>query len=190
MKMKCISKILHILCNILQVFILSLLFISAKNALAQLDSSYMLDSGDLLKISVYGEPDLSFDRIRLNDAGTFSYPFIGIIRAKGETAIGVENKIIAGLLGDYLVNPKVTVSILEYRGFFINGEVRSPGGYPFMPGMTLRKAVALAGGFTERASRRSFNIIQEADVNKTPKKANLGTAVMPGDIITIEQSFF
>lgn len=59
-----------------------------------------------------------------------------------------------------------------------------------MPGMTVQKAVALAGGFTERASRRSFNIIHEADINRKPTKSKLGTAVLPGDIITIEQSFF
>lgn len=188
--MICLNNFLYVLSKVVRFFIISIFFISANTALAQFDSKYTLDSGDLIKVSVYGESDLSFDRIRLNDAGTFSYPFLGVIRAKGETAAEVEMKITAGLIGDYLVNPKVTVSILEYRGFFINGEVRNPGGYAFMPGMTLQKAVALAGGFTERASRRSFNIIQENDINRVPKKATLGTAVMPGDIITIEQSFF
>ena len=178
------------LSSIVKVSLVLGFFMSSSNALAQVDSSYTLDSGDLIRVSVYGEPDLSFDKVRLNDAGTFSYPFVGVIRAKGETAAEVERRIASGLRGNYLVNPKVTVSILEYRGFFVNGEVRNPGGYPFMPGMTLRKAVALAGGFTERASRRSFNIIHEADIDKAPKKANLGTAIMPGDIITIEQSFF
>ncbi|ART80929.1 polysaccharide biosynthesis/export family protein [Oceanisphaera avium] len=164
--------------------------LSSSAAMAEVDSSYTLDAGDLLKVSVYGEPDLSFDKIQLNDAGTFSFPFIGTVRAKGQTAAAVERQITQGLKGDYLVNPRVTVSILEYRGFYINGEVRSPGGYPFIPGMTLRKAVALAGGFTERASKRSFNIIHESDANKVPNKANLNTNIMPGDIITIEQSFF
>lgn len=188
--MKCINKKLYMLSSLFKFFFVSFSLVFTVNVLAQLDSSYTLDSGDLLRVSVYGEPDLSFDSIQLNDAGTFSYPFIGTIRAKGQTAVAVERQIIQGLKGDYLINPKVTVSILEYRGFFINGEVRNPGGYPFLPGMTLQKAVALAGGFTERASRRSFNIIHEADANKAPKKASLGTAVMPGDIITIEQSFF
>lgn len=188
--MKYLKNMLYAARVFFKVFIVCSSCVYASNVSALVDSSYTLDSGDLLKVSVYGESDLSFDKIRLNDAGTFSYPFIGVVRAKGETAAGVEKIISAGLRGDYLVNPKVTVSVLEYRGFFINGEVRKPGGYAFMPGMTLQKAIALAGGFTERASRRSFNIIQEADIDKKPKKANLGTAIMPGDIITIEQSFF
>lgn len=187
--MKKLDRILHMLSSIVRVFLVFGLF-SATSAMAEVDSSYQLDAGDLLKVSVYGEPDLSFDKIQLNDAGTFSFPFIGTVRAKGQTAAAVERQITQGLKGQYLVNPRVTVSILEYRGFYINGEVRSPGGYPYIPGMTLRKAVALAGGFTERASKRSFNIIHESDANKEPKKANLGSTIMPGDIITIEQSFF
>lgn len=185
-----ISKHYNVLSNMMKVFILFSSLILSSNSVAQQDSSYTLGSGDLLRISVFGEPDLSMEQIRLNDAGTFSYPFLGIIRAKGETVAEVERKITAGLLGDYLINPKVTVSIIEYREFFINGEVRNPGGYPYIPGMTLRKAVALAGGFTERASGRSFNVIHEDDVYKTPQKANLSTHIIPGDIITIEQSFF
>lgn len=187
--MKKLDKVLHMLSSIVSVLLLFGL-LSSTAAMANMESSYQLDAGDLLKVSVYGEPDLSFDRIQLNDAGTFSYPFIGTVRAKGQTAAAVERQITQGLKGDYLINPRVTVSILEYRGFFINGEVRNPGGYPFMPGMTVQKAVALAGGFTERASRRSFNIIHEADINRKPTKSKLGTAVLPGDIITIEQSFF
>lgn len=170
--------------------LLLLLVAVAGTASAQNGSSYTLGSGDLLRVSVFGEPDLSFEEIRLNDAGTFSYPFLGSINAKGQTAKQVETLIANGLRGDYLIDPKVTVSILEYREFFVNGEVRNPGGYPFKPGMTLRKAVALAGGFSERASRSAFSIIHDSDPSRNPRKATLDTPVMPGDIITIDQSFF
>lgn len=155
-----------------------------------IDSRYILGPGDLLRINVFGEADLSFDRVQLNDASTFSYPFLGTVNAKGKTVKDVEYLITRGLRGDYLVDPKVTVSIVEYREFYVNGEVRSPGGYPFQPGMTLRKAVALAGGFSERASRSSFYIIHDQDLSRKPRKATLDSQVMPGDIITIEESFF
>lgn len=169
---------------------LLLVLVISSTSWAQFDSSYQLGAGDVLRISVFGEPDLSIEQIRLNDMGTFSYPFLGVVRAKGETASGVERQIVQGLQGDYLINPKVTVSVLEYREFFINGEVRNPGAYPFKPGMTLRTAVALAGGFTERASSRGFNVIKDTDTNKKPQKIQLNSQVMLGDIITIEQSFF
>lgn len=173
------------------LFILLSWLTTAGTAQAQSgDSRYTLGSGDKIRISVFGEQDLSFEQIQLNDAGTFSYPFLGSVQAKGKTAKEVENLIDRGLRGDYLMDPKVSVSILEYREFYVNGEVRSPGGFPFQPGMTLRKAVALAGGFSERASRSAFYIIRDQDSNRRPKKVTLDSPVMPGDIITIEQSFF
>lgn len=155
-----------------------------------LDSVYQLGAGDLLSVQVFGEPDLSFDEIRLTDAGTFSYPFLGEIRAKGLTSSEVEQLIIRGLKGDYLVDPRVTVRILEYRPFFVNGEVKRPGGYPFKAGLTLRKAIALAGGFTERASRNKMHIIRDTDRSNAPFKATLDTKIYPGDIITVDESFF
>ncbi|GAA0691872.1 exopolysaccharide export protein VpsN [Marinobacterium maritimum] len=154
------------------------------------DSQYKLGSGDVISINVFGEEDLSFEQLRMTDAGTFSYPFLGEVRALGKTVAEIEAIIIRGLKGDYLIDPKVSVSILEYRDFFVNGEVKNPGGYPFKPGLTLRKAVALAGGFTERASSSKMSIIRETGADKRTFGASLDTPVMPGDIITIEQSFF
>lgn len=153
-------------------------------------SIYKLGAGDLLSVHVFGEPDLSFSEIRLTDAGTFSYPFLSEIRARGLTSAEVEGIITRGLLGDYLVDPKVTVRILEYRPFFVNGEVKKPGGYPFKPGLTLRKAIAIAGGFTERASRSKFFIIRDNDVKRKPVRSSLDSNIYPGDIVTVDESFF
>lgn len=154
------------------------------------DSSYALGSGDLISIQVFGEEDLSIKEIRLTDAGSFSYPFLGEIRAKGRTSTQVEAIITQGLLGDYLIDPKVSVSILEYRPFYVNGEVKKPGGYPFKPGLTLRKAIALAGGFSDRASRSKFYIIRDNDPSRTPLRVTIDSGVYPGDIITVDESFF
>lgn len=159
-------------------------------AMAAGDSQYRLGSGDVISINVFGEEDLSFEQIRLTDAGSFSYPFLGEVRAKGKTASELEQQIVGGLKGDYLIDPRVSVSILEYREFFVNGEVKNPGGYAFKPGLTLRKAIALAGGFTERASDSKMSVIRDGDATRTPSRATLDTPIMPGDIITIEQSFF
>lgn len=154
------------------------------------NSTYKLASGDVIRINVFGEPDLSFEEIRLTDAGTFSYPFIGELRVKGKTAAEIEQLIVDHLEGDYLIDPRVSVSVLQYREFFISGEVKEPGGYPFQPGLTLRRAAALAGGLTERASTKRITIIRDADPSRTPQPGTLDTLVMPGDTITIDQGFF
>ncbi|MBV1930646.1 MAG: polysaccharide export protein [Porticoccaceae bacterium] len=167
-----------------------LIFLVTLSVWASGDSQYTLGSGDVLSIRVFGEEDLSFEQIRLTDTGSLSYPFLGEIKAKGKTATELEQNLITGLKGDYLIDPKVSVSILEYRDFFVNGEVKNPGGYPFAPGLTLRKAVALAGGFTERASKSKLTIIREADQSRISMPATLDTPIEPGDIVTIEQSFF
>lgn len=153
-------------------------------------AQYKLASGDVIRIIVYGESDLSVDKLRLTDAGTFSYPFIGEVKAQGKTAAEIEQVIVTELKGDYLVDPRVSVSILEYREFFISGEVKTPGGYPFQPGLTLRRAVALAGGLTERASVNRISIIRDSDGTRSSVAATLDTQLKPGDTITIEQGFF
>mgnify|MGYP000044177477 CR=1 FL=1 len=103
--------------------------------------------------------------------------------------MALKDKLTVGLKGDYLINPKITVTILEYRSFFINGEVKKPGGYPFLPGLTVRKAIALAGGFTERAAKRNIRVIHD-DTSSTEEKLDLAAEVLPGDIITVDDSFF
>lgn len=153
-------------------------------------SSYRLGAGDVITVQVLGEEDLKREKIRLSDAATISYPILGEIRLAGKTVGELERLIHDGLKGRYLVNPQVTVTINEYRNFFINGQVERPGGYPFIPGLTVRKAVSLAGGFKERASREKIFVIREEDRTQTPRKVDLNAAINPGDIITVEESFF
>ena len=153
-------------------------------------SQYKLNAGDVVSITVFSEPDLSFKELRLTDAGTFSYPFIGEVRAKGRTTTQIEQLLTSALKGDYLVDPRVSVSMLEYRSFYISGEVKLPGGYPYQPGLTLRRAAALAGGLTERASTSRISIIRDQDPSRKPVEATMDTPVMPGDTVTINQGFF
>ncbi|MBD9482581.1 polysaccharide export protein [Pseudomonas sp. PDM14] len=167
-----------------------LLLLLGHSAFAESNGQYQLASGDVLRIAVFGEPDLSFDEIRLNDAGTFSYPFIGQVRALGKTPNEVEQLITEKLQDGYLRDPRVSVSMLTYREFYISGEVNKPGGYPYQPGLTLERAIALAGGLTERASTRRVNIMRGSGSARQAEKATLETAILPGDTITIEQGFF
>jgi polysaccharide biosynthesis/export protein VpsN len=153
-------------------------------------SSYKLAAGDTISIRVLGEEDLRRERVRLSDAGTLSFPVLGEIQVRGMTVGALQDHVTNSLKGRYLVNPQVTVTIDEYRNFFVNGMVEKPGGYPFAPGMTVRKAISLAGGFRERASREKINIIRDDDPKQTPRKVDLNTPILPGDILTVEESFF
>jgi len=164
------------------LFIFSDVYAQSKDELYE----YSLGSGDLINIYVYGEEDLTFD-VRLGTEGVISYPFLGEILVSGKTVRELEKIISGGLNGDYLKHPRVNVSVIEYRKFFIDGEVNNPGGYPFEPGLTVQKAVAIAGGFTERASKSKIFLKQEHGRNN---KVLLNHSLKPDDIITVEQSFF
>jgi polysaccharide biosynthesis/export protein VpsN len=172
------------------IALLSLLHAAAIAQGANTLSSYKLGSGDMISIRVLGEDDLKREKLRLSDAGTVSFPILGEIRVRGMTVGALEDFITKGLKGRYLLDPKVTVSIEEYRNFFVNGLVEKPGGYQFVPGLTVRKAVSIAGGFKERAARDKINIIRDDDPTQTARRVDLNSPVMPGDILTIEESFF
>ncbi|PCI50771.1 polysaccharide biosynthesis/export family protein [Thalassolituus oleivorans] len=163
------------------------------------DGSYRLGAGDLITISVYDEPDLS-QEVRIGLSGDISYPLLGNVRVAGLSPKELEQKLVSGLKGPYLLDPSVTVSILEYRPFYVTGEVEKPGSYAFHPGLTVDKAISIAGGFTERASKNRIYVMHDDSANKPNHKGSDGLAakdsiklfdvVQPGDVITVEQSFF
>lgn len=150
--------------------------------------AYRLGAGDSIRIYVLNEPSLTMD-VRVSHSGTISYPFLGEIRVQGLTTHQVEDVLIEGLKGPYLTDPKINVSVAEYRKFFIGGQVRSPGGYPYEPGLTVSKAIVLAGGLTELASS-DITIIHEDDPSHTPEAVDPHAPVRPGDVINVEESFF
>ncbi|MCI0918141.1 polysaccharide export protein [Pseudomonas stutzeri] len=166
--------------------VLLLLALSATASAAQ----YKLGSGDVIRISVHGEPDLSFEEVRLTDAGTFTFPFIGEVDANGKTPGEVRNVLIEKLKDGYLIDPRVSVSVVNYREFYISGEVKLPGGYPYQPGLTLDRAIALAGGLTERASTKRMTIVRGSEGSRAEEKATMDTLVRPGDTINIDEGFF
>ena len=170
---------------------LALLNITANVLAANtgVSDNYQLGTGDNIRIHVFQEGDLSLET-RISDAGTISYPLLGVIKASGLTIGQLEAKITKGLKGDYLINPRVNVSIAEYRQFFVNGEVKKPGAYPYVPGLTVRKAISIAGGFEERADKDNLMVLHEDNLKGEPIKIKIDAKVRPGDIITVEQSFF
>ncbi len=168
---------------------LCLLCVCVMQASAQ-DGGYSLNAGDTIRIYVYGEPDLTFDNLLIGHSGRISYPFLGELAVAGKTVAQLQERLVEGLRPDYLVDPRVSVNVVKYRQFFVNGEVSHPGGVDFQPGLTLRKAIALAGGYTERANRKSALVIADDDPQRREQKVDLDYQVRPGDIITIQDTFF
>lgn len=159
------------------------------NVTSSRQGDYKLGTGDNIRIHVFQEAELSIV-VKVGDAGTISYPFLGEIRIAGLSIKQVEEKITRGLKGDYLINPRVSVSVAEYRQFFVNGEVKRPGAYPYVPGLTVRKAISISGGFEERADRRNIFVLHENNASEKPGRVVLDDKLQPGDILTVEQSFF
>ena len=153
------------------------------------DTSYRIGTGDRIEIRVFGEDDLSVET-RIGDDGVIVYPFLGEINVIGMTVRDLENRLVQGLRPDFLINPTVTVSVVEYRNFYIFGAVRSPGGFAYRPGLTVRQAVALAGGFTDRASQNRMIIVRDGDRSGTEQSISINDSVFPGDTVTVRESFF
>ncbi|MCL1143245.1 polysaccharide biosynthesis/export family protein [Shewanella gaetbuli] len=153
-----------------------------------INDSYRLGAGDTIIIQVYGEEELTLET-QVTNSGTINYPFLGSLTLNGLTIKQVEKLIYDGLKGDYFVEPSVYVGMVEYRPFYIHGEVKKPGGYPYQPGMTVNQAIALAGGLTERASQEKILISREG-TKITTEQGTINSKISAGDTITIEQRFF
>jgi polysaccharide export outer membrane protein len=175
--------------HLLSVIMLLMSMMAFYSAHAQDVANYRLGTGDQISIQVFQEEDLSIET-RISDTGNISYPLLGTIKASGLTISQLEQKITQGLKGDYLINPRVNVSISEYRQFYVNGEVKSPGAFSFVPGLTVRKAISIAGGFAERADKKNIFILHENSSQEESQRVTQDAKVKPGDIITVEQSFF
>lgn len=152
------------------------------------DSAYRLAPGDEVEIRVYGEPDLSM-KFKVDTSGHVNYPYLGQVLLMGHTTTEVAELLTRGLKHGVLLDPMVTVNVTTFRQVFVAGEVAHPGGYEYQPGLTVEKAVALAGGFTDRAARRDISLRLNGS-DQLLEEVSLQRQLNPGDIITIEQSFF
>lgn len=153
------------------------------------DDAYHLGSGDKIHIGVFGQPDLNGD-FAVDGGGSVQLPLIGTVRAAGLTVAEFQKEITSKFADGYLVNPNVEVDVVAYRPFYIIGEIRSPGQYPYVNGMAVLNAVALAGGFTDRADKSEVYIRRNGSSKETEYPADETTKVNPGDIIRVSERFF
>lgn len=150
---------------------------------------YRLGPGDKLRITVFGEPNLSGE-FQVDGAGFVSMPLIGEIEARGRTVREMQRATEQKLAQGYLREPRVSAEVLNFRPFYILGEVNKPGEYPFTEGLTVLNAIATANGFTYRANQKVVLIKgakdnQERRIDLTPT-----TPVMPGDTIRVLERYF
>ncbi|WP_417781927.1 polysaccharide biosynthesis/export family protein [Terasakiella pusilla] len=155
----------------------------------QANTAYTLDSGDRVKITVFEEEDLSGE-FEISSEGELSLPLIGSVHAKGQTLKQVERSILEKLLDGFLKNPRVSLEVLNYRPFYILGEVNEPGSYPYVNGMTALNAVALGGGFTYRADKDDIILIRATDPDQKPTTITPETKIFPGDVVRVEERLF
>ncbi len=149
-----------------------------QNALhSELVEPYQLDAGDELRVIVFGQDDLSNTYV-VDQAGNIAMPLIGNVPARGRTTGAIEQTVAAKLRAGYLRHPDVTVEVAKYRPFFVLGEVGAAGQYPFVPGMTVQQAVAIAGGFSARADMTE----RAGDAQlRRPRRHRQAETLRPGD---------
>ncbi len=163
-----------------------MLAVGGLGPVGALEQSYLLGPGDKIRVTVFGEPYLSGE-FNVNANGTVSLPLVEPVTVNGLTLAEAETEIKKKLADGFMDDPKVSVDILDYRPFFIIGEVNNPGSYPYVAEMTVLHAVAIAGGFTPRAAKKKL-FIQRGDQEDIRVQKN--TFVEPGDIITVRERFF
>jgi polysaccharide export outer membrane protein len=152
-------------------------------------AGYRLGPGDQIRLTVVRHGDLS-GRFEIDGEGFLPMPLVGEVRSAGLTARELENAIEDQLRsGGYLVNPQVSIEVLNYRPFYIIGEINNPGSYQYVNGMTVTNAIALAGGFTERADQGDVTITRGGS-SGTHLEATPSTEVLPGDIVQVAERSF
>lgn len=155
----------------------------------ELSRIYRLGVGDKLKITVFGEQDLS-GTYDVNATGSISLPLVGDIVAKGRP-IGEFRNAVAKRLGDgYIKNPKITVEVLAYRPIYVHGEVKQAGELAYKSGLKLRDAIAMAGGYTYRANQGYLLIIREGQSAEARVRLPSDLDVLPGDNIRVPERLF
>ena len=153
------------------------------------DSTYKLGPGDKLRLITFGEERLSGE-FTVNELGGVSLPLIGEVKAGGLSLASFSAEVQTALANGFLRNPRVSVEVLNYRPFYILGEIAKPGEYPFINGLTVTNAVATAGGFTYRANVHRVFVRSQAETREHVVALTGLTPVHPGDTIRIPERLF
>ena len=153
------------------------------------NAPYTLGSGDRVRIIVFGQDSIT-NSYAVDGSGQVSLPLIGFVRADGLTTGELEHAIEARLRNGFLREPRVAAEVEAFRPFFVLGEVTTAGQYPFVNGMTVQKAIAIAGGFTPRARQTSADITRMVGRESVTGAVPLSQPLRPGDTVIVRERFF
>lgn len=153
------------------------------------DEHYRLGISDKIRVTVYGETDLSGEFV-VDSTGQIQLPLVGQVKAANLTLHEFTAEVISSLSNGYLKDPKVSVEVLNYRPFYIMGEINKPGEYPYENGLTVLSAIALAGGYTYRANSNDVYVRHNGESKEEVMPADAKTKIMPGDIVRVPERIF
>jgi polysaccharide export outer membrane protein len=150
---------------------------------------YTLDTGDLVRVTVYGDQELS-NTYRVGDSGTIAFPLVGQIQVRGQTTTVAASRLAAALANGYLRNPNVAIEVAEYRPFFIQGAVKTSGQFTYVPYMTARAAISTAGGYADTADRSKVTVYRRTGNEMVQGSVNLDFPIYPGDTVVVPERWF
>ena len=152
----------------------------------ELDHPYTLDSGDVVKVSVYGDYTIS-RTYRIDDAGNIAFPLVGQVQVRGMSTAQAAAAITAKLANGYMKSPNVTAEVDTYRPFYISGAVAAPGQFPYVPGMTVRAAIATAGGVVQGSGiHTQATIYRKLDDGTVKSRVDLDFPIQAGDTVVVD----
>ena len=157
--------------------------------LVETKGPYQLDTGDVVRVTVYGDEELS-DSYRIDDSGAIAFPLVGPVAVRGVTTSVAAGRLAGALSNGYMRNPDVAVEVAEYRPFFIQGEVENAGQYTYVYGMTVRAAISTSGGFSDTADRNRAVVYRRQGEQMIKGTVNLDFPIYPGDTVVILERWF
>ena len=150
---------------------------------------YQLDTGDVVRVTVYGDAELS-KTYKVDDNGAVAFPLVGPVPVRGGTTEDAARRLAQALANGYMRNPDVAVEIDQYRPFFIQGEIKTAGQFPYVYGMTVRAAISTAGGYTETADRNRAVVYRRHGNEMVRAAVDLDFPIFPGDTVVVEERWF
>ncbi|MBJ6986846.1 polysaccharide biosynthesis/export family protein [Devosia sp. MC521] len=150
---------------------------------------YQLDTGDTVRVSVYGDPEIS-KSYRVDDKGAIAFPLVGAVQVRGTTTEQASKRLASALANGYMRSPDVAVEVEQYRPFYIAGEVKTSGQFPYVYGMTARAAIATAGGFTPTADRNQVVVYRRQADKMGRSPVPLDFPIAPGDTVVVSERWF
>ena len=154
-----------------------------------INQPYLLDAGDSARITVFGQTDLT-NTYSVDQSGYIAFPLIGAVAARGRTAQDIEADIAAKLRNGFLRDPDVSVQMDRYRPVFVMGEVGAAGQYSYVPGMTVQKAIAAAGGYSARAYQDNVDITRAINGKVMTGRVLTSDPMLPGDTVYVRERLF